>query len=259
VTINYIINGTAAPPTSSASDGGILGVPLLFALMLVLFIGQLYQPKYARSSRRQAARPAVQRERYPTFMGTTLTVIALIVPVLTGCVTREPLTPGQLFSGRLLDIRAPASAGWELLESGTEVVAFGRYGASPEHTYVANVFAFPLPTFSTPDDLLAFVKAGVEKDAPPDRFKVFVSIFEFTSKRPYPCVRYRSSSQDMKARTRRGIDTQLLHIHSLYCQHPAERNLGMMISYSQRGGPPDPDLDSQAQSFIDGVQVPMER
>lgn len=182
-------------------------------------------------------------------------LIALIVLVLLGCATPQPLSPGELFSGPFLDIRAPASAGWRLLESGPEVMAFGRDGASNDSTYVAQVTAFRLSPSSTPEELLELVKAGVAKDSPPDRFKVFLTIFEPTFERPYHCVRFRGSSQDLKARTRDGVATLLLHIRSLYCQHPLQRDLGIMISYSQRGGPQDPDLDAQAQSFIDGVQV----
>ena len=59
----------------------------------------------------------------------------------------------------------------------------------------------------------------------------------------------------MQALTRQGLAALPLHPRSLYCQNPIQRDLGFMIEYSQRGGSPDPDLDSHAQSFADAVQV----
>jgi hypothetical protein len=193
-------------------------------------------------------------------MGTRpFTVVALIVLVLIGCATLQPLAPGQLFPGPLINVRAPASGGWQLVKSGAEGMAFGRDDASAGNTYIAQVTAFRLPPFSTPDELLAIVEAGAAKDSPTDRFKVVDANFQLTNERPYPCVRFRGSSEDLKARTRQGTAALLLHIRSLYCQHPTQRDLGLLIAYSQRVGPPDPDLDTQAQSFIDGVRVPQER
>ncbi len=187
------------------------------------------------------------------------TVVALIVLVQIGCATRKPLAPGQLFPGPLMNVRAPASAGWQLVKSDAEGMVFGRGDAATGVTYIAQVIAFRLPPFGTPDELLAIVKDGAAKDSPPDRFTVVDANFQFTTERPYPCVRFRGSSVDLKARTRQGTAALLLHIRSLYCQHPTQPDLGVLIAYSQRGAPPDPDLDSQAESFIDSVRVPQER
>src|SRR5438105_7218542 len=161
------------------------------------------------------------------------TVVALIVLVLVGCATRQPLASGQFFPGPLLNIRAPASAGWQLVKSGAEGMAFGREDASTGNTYVAQVRAFRLPLVSTPDELLAIIEAGFAKDSPPDRFKVVDANFQFTTERPYPCVRFRGSSEDLRARTRQGTAALLLHIRSLYCQHPTKRDLGLRIGRSQ--------------------------
>jgi hypothetical protein len=185
--------------------------------------------------------------------------VALLVEALAGCAARQAppprLEPGQLFAGPLINIRAPASPGWALLESGPKGLVFAREGASPGQSYVAQVLAFAVPSFGTPDEFLAMVKAGAEKDTSPQRFKNVSADFQLTTERAYPCVRARSSSEDTQAHIPRGTAMLPLHIRSLYCQHPVKRELGFQIGYSQRGGPPDPDLDAQAQSFIDGVQV----
>jgi hypothetical protein len=186
-------------------------------------------------------------------------LVAVVVLVLAGCATRQPLAPGQLFSDPFLDIRAPASAGWTLLESGAGGMAFARGDASAGKSYVAQVGAFRLSPFRTPDEFLSIIKDGFARDTSPERFKAIEADFQLTTERPYPCVRVRSSSQDTQARTRQGTAVRPLHIRSIYCQHPTKPELGFQIAYSQRGGPLDPDFESQAQSFIDGVQVSQPR
>ena len=96
------------------------------------------------------------------------------------------------------------------------------------------------------------------EDSPPDRFKVVDVNFQLTTERTYPCVRFRGSFEAFKALTR-GIAALPLHMRALYCQHPTQGDLGLYVGYSLRGGPPDPDLDSQAQFFIDGVRATQER
>lgn len=188
-----------------------------------------------------------------------LSVVALAVLGLLGCATLPSVAPGQLFPSPLMNVHAPASAGWQLLQSAAEGIAFTRRDVSTGKTYIANVTVFRLPPFNSPDELVAIVKSGMEKDSPPDRFKTGEASFQFTTERPYPCVRFRGTSEDLKARTPQGTASLPLHVRSLYCQHPTQRNLGLFIGYSQRGGSPDPDLDSQAQSFIDGAQVSHDR
>jgi len=171
--------------------------------------------------------------------------------------TSRPVAPGESFPGPLINVRAPASAGWRLTQSAAEGMTFGRRDPTTGNTHIAQVMAFPLPPFNTPQELLSIVRAGAEKDTPPDRFKGFeANNYQLTTERPYPCVRSRGTLEDLKARTPQGIVPLPLHVRSLHCQHPTKRSLGLLIGYSQRGGRPDPDLDSQAQSFIDGVQVP---
>lgn len=187
------------------------------------------------------------------------TLVALIALALIGCATLTPVAPGQLFPGPVMNVRAPASAGWQLVQSGTETMAFGRRDASTGNTYGAQLTAFQLPPFSTPDELLATVKASYEKDFPPGRFKMVEANFRLTTERAYPCVRFRGAVEDSKALTPQGTVSLPLYVRSLNCQHPTQRSLGLVIGYSQRGGLPDSDLDAQAQSFIDGVQVPQGR
>jgi hypothetical protein len=188
-----------------------------------------------------------------------LILVAVTVLTLAGCTTAKPLAPGQLFAGPLLNIRAPDSAGWQIVESSAGNLTFGRRDATTGNTYIALVSAFELEPFSTPAEFLAIIKTRAEQDSPPDRFRPIETDYRLTSERPYPCVRFRGTVEDLKARTPRGTAALPFHLRSLYCQHPTRPTLGTLTSYSQRGGPPDPDLDARAQSFMDGVEAVRDR
>jgi hypothetical protein len=59
-----------------------------------------------------------------------------------------------------------------------------------------------------------------------------------------------------KALTPMGTALLPMYVRSLFFRHPRERNLVFDITFSWRGGSVEPDLESQAESFIQGVQVP---
>jgi hypothetical protein len=180
---------------------------------------------------------------------------AVIGLVLTGCATFQPVTPGQFFPGPLVDVHAPATANWQILLSRGDVIAFGRNDESNGKTYIAGVAAFRLPPFTNQDELLSVIKTEAMKDKPAARFSIVQSSFQVTTERAYPCVRFHAEFLDVRARTAQGTASLPLYMRELYCQHPARPSLGLSISYSQRGGPSDPDLEFQANSFIDGVRA----
>jgi hypothetical protein len=192
--------------------------------------------------------------RFSYFSGIVLTAL-----FLAACATIQPVTPGELFPGPFLDVRAPSSPGWILTPSNRQEMAFGRRDEATGITYAAQVIAFRLPANVTPDNLLSFVQTHWEEDSASDRFKTIERLAQFTSERSYPCVRLSSTVQDTKARTPDGTASLQLHARALYCQHPAQPTLGFMIGYSQRGGTRAADFESQADSFIAGVQVSQPR
>jgi len=48
----------------------------------------------------------------------------------------------------------------------------------------------------------------------------------------------------------------LLETYSLYCRHPVRTNTGFAAIYSYRGRSRYPNLDKEAEDFIQGIQVP---
>lgn len=82
------------------------------------------------------------------------------------------VSPGQLLAGRLLNIRAPNSQGWQLVESKNGDVEFGKHGLAANETYAAQVLAFNPPKSEGPEEFTDFVK-GVAKGMNPERFDVY--------------------------------------------------------------------------------------
>lgn len=185
-----------------------------------------------------------------------LTVFAVTVFTLAACATNQPVAPGEFFPGPLLNVHAPTSEGWLLMLYDANGISFARRDLPTGKTYVAQIIAHHRSPVNTPDELLAIFKAETERDYLPDRFKPIELHFQLISERPYPCVQFRGTFEDLKSQRSQGTISLLFHFRSLFCQHPTQRSLGFLISYSERGGLPDPDLDFRAQSFIDGIQVP---
>ncbi len=169
----------------------------------------------------------------------------------------KPVVPGQNFVGPILNIRAPNSEGWKLLESSGNAVTFARNGTSSGESFVAAVLRFPLPEHQTIDEFEALVKHGVENDAPPDRFKSIDATFEMSNERGYTCVLYKGTAEDTKARTSLFSKSHLiLQVQALYCRPPNMEKAGFAATYSHRGPTKVDDFDAQASEFIEGIQVP---
>lgn len=190
----------------------------------------------------------------------TLAPYALLLAILmhdVGWCTPQPVPPGKMFRGDVLNIRAPNSEGWGLDQSSPGLWSFGRDGAKSGESYVASVLAFDLIETTSTEDFLALIKQGIEGDTSSDRFAVSDAIYDYTDARGYPCVKYQATTEDKKARTSFFARVrQKLQIYSLYCRHPTRPGLGFAISFSHRGADPDPEFEKQAQDFISGVDVP---
>jgi len=188
-------------------------------------------------------------------------IIGLVTTVLATYFSlanaQASLAPGQLYLGPVINVRAPESEGWKLISSSANGMAFGKRGTSANETYIAQVSFFPLPPTPNREDFVAMIKLAIERDSSAERFKTIKADYDYTDERGYPCVRFNALTEDTKAKTslfRREILT--LQVNSLYCRHPRKPESGFAAVFSHRGASIDEALDSEAQSFIEGVQVP---
>lgn len=177
--------------------------------------------------------------------------------VMAGCQSGPPpLIPGQLFPDGFLNVRAPNSEGWVLIDASRQGKAFTRRGISSSDSYIAKVFGLSLPEFKDRNEFVAFIKQRFESNTSPERFKSIENNYEYTEKRGYPCVRVNGGAEDTKARTPSGQEILKYQFYSLACQHPKHKGGGFVIDYSHRDPSLDTTLDTQAEAFIEGVQVP---
>lgn len=171
--------------------------------------------------------------------------------------TFETVSPGQLFKGAYIDIRAPNSEGWRLVQSSSTGMAFAKPGQAPGESLSAQILMFELQPTETPEQFLALIRSGIEKDTDPGRFNVIRSTSEYTAERAYSCVRYRAAIEDRAAQTSASTrETLLLESEALYCRHPIRSTTGFAAIYSHRGRNPHPGLDGEAREFMQGIQVP---
>ena len=191
---------------------------------------------------------------------TRLIAVFFGVAVLTACQTMQPpLLPGQLFPGKGgLNVRAPDSPGWKLLDrvSGVNGMAFARIGASPSESYYARVYVIATPGSGGYDELVAFIRESAEKNTSPERFKSIERSYERTEKRGYPCVRVKSTMNDTMAMTPSGQTLLKLQMITLACGFPERPDRGFIMEFSHRGLSLDVTLAMQAEAFFEGVQIP---
>ncbi|MHB1214071.1 MAG: hypothetical protein ACYCY9_03695 [Thiobacillus sp.] len=190
---------------------------------------------------------------------TRLFSVSVLILGLQGCAgTAQPqkfvsVSPSQKFEGGYINITAPNSDGWQLVQSPTGM-SFGKAGPASNESFGAQVLGFKLAATNTPQEFEALIIKSAEKDADPSRFDVQQMSFKYSTERSYPCIRYRSVVQDNAPQGLKG--PLLLESDGLYCRHPVRQETGFAIIFSHRGETLYETLRSEAESFIQGVQVP---
>lgn len=169
----------------------------------------------------------------------------------------QNVPPGKVYAGKILNIAAPNSEGWQQMKSDPSGMAFARKGNAPGESFAAQVAIFDPPQTDSPEEFEAFIVKGSQGDAETDRFSTRKFTHQFTSARGYPCVQMQNISEDRQAKTGpNNTETLILQNEHLYCRHPVQKNIGFAITYSHRGKNLHPDFKTEARSFIEGVLVP---
>lgn len=181
-------------------------------------------------------------------------VAALSACAAGGAQRGTPVRPAQMFGGDYINVKAPESDGWLLMQSSGAGMTFGKEGPSKVESFIAGINIFALTQTNTPTEFEELIKAGVRRDTPPERYDVQRESFKYTEERGYPCIRYESLAIDKKPH---GSDASLLlALDGLYCRHPKRPETGFAAVYSFRGKAEHKSLRSEAEHFIQGVQVP---
>lgn len=169
----------------------------------------------------------------------------------------KPVPAGFLYEGSYINVRAPKSDGWHLVNYSSVGMEFARTGAEQGESFGAQVLMFPIPSANDGNDFLSFIKSGFKQNSDSARYEEIESNIKLSEDRDYSCVSVEFTTKDQHAQTsptRR--ESLLLQAESLYCVHPVEQETGFSIMYSHRGKSLYPNLSVEAEEFISGVQVP---
>lgn len=169
----------------------------------------------------------------------------------------EKVPPGKIYAGSYINVAAPNSEGWYLLESSSGGMTFARRGDAPNESFVGQVVMFELPQTKSPEEFEALIVQQAGRDAETSRFSTKEFSHQYADARGYPCVQMHDVAEDRDAQTGANkTETLLMENELLYCRHPVRTSTGFAISHSHRGSTLYPNLHSEAQAFIEGVQVP---
>jgi hypothetical protein len=188
----------------------------------------------------------------------------LIIVGITACAGPSPVResqyvpPGKFYAGSVINITAPNSEGWQLLKYDQSGLAFGLRGSALDESYAASVSIFEPPQTDLPDEFESLIVKGAQSDAETERFQTKSFTHKFISARGYPCVQINNITEDAGARGGSNKTGSLMTQSShLYCRHPIRKSIGFAITYSHRGKELHPTFQTEANAFIDGIQVPV--
>jgi hypothetical protein len=166
------------------------------------------------------------------------------------------VNPNQDFSNPTLQLHSPDSSAWHGYVQTPTMIAFAKTGSIPHESFIAQVNLVRLPAFADSEAFTEFVREDVIKGSPTERFETLEVNIQYSPDRGYPCVTYHAVSNDKKARVSSLFRKTLrFEIFALYCQHPLKPGLVFAVVYSHRGGTTDENIDKEAGTFIDSVQV----
>jgi len=184
-------------------------------------------------------------------------VLFFVVLCLFGCASQPQgvaVTPGKIFAGGYINIRAPQTEGWQLIYSSGSGMAFAKRSDAQASSFAASVNMFALAPTTSPEGFGTLIKEAAAKDTDPSRFDVQQQSLKYSAERNYSCVRYQSDAKDRSPKS--SANPLILEIYGLYCRHPIRQDTGFAAVYSYRGASRYPTLRREAETFIQGVQVP---
>jgi len=183
----------------------------------------------------------------------------IIIAVFTSCVRTEisKLPANYFYDGTYIDIHSPNQKDWSLMKKDQTQIVFAKFGDKYNESYIARVVFFPLEKMNSDKELLKLLSESAIKSSNEERFTLLESNIQDDPKRKYPCILAKMLYKDKMAKTKKGNKEQLLmQVKALYCKDPKRKNsdAGFMIGYSVRGEKISPSFDSEADSFIQGVE-----
>jgi hypothetical protein len=190
-----------------------------------------------------------------------ITYLIIISILFVSCAKVPPpkLAPNHLIDGVYIDIHSPNQEGWVKFSHSNSGISFGKYGNKYNESSIAQVVFYPMKNIQNNQEFLELIKYKTLTSSDKNRYIHLKSNVNLSKKRKYTCVLASALYKDKLATTRKGNKEELfMQVKSLYCRDPkrTEQKAGFMIGYSYRGEELNSNFDSEANSFIRGVEFP---
>lgn len=169
----------------------------------------------------------------------------------------QPVAPYTLSEGPYINIHTPDSYGWKLIGRGKKGMFFAKDGSSPDESFIAGITHYEMESTKNQEEFLRMTLKLFEVENESSLFELLESFSRYTNERGYPCVFMDYVYIDKKAKVHNKETKKLtLQIINQTCRHPVESDTGFAIMYSHRGHSLYENIEQEAISFINGVQVP---
>lgn len=176
-----------------------------------------------------------------------LFVILLFAVTLGACagVSQWPQVPGgQRVTQAGYSFVTPGGKSWVVLVRSTYQVTLGAIGDKPNETLVTSGSTFQVPSFSSPQDFLAHVKASRAAVPQTGRFETVRNEERLFPERTEVCVIHEAESKDFGAK--RGSDYTAVQYFGMNCIHPQKSTVGVFVELSRKAPPGTEDTQFKA-------------
>jgi hypothetical protein len=151
----------------------------------------------------------------------------------------------------------PAEKTWSAIIRSGYQVSLGANERTNNETYIVSVRTYRIPTFSSTQKYLEFVKAGRSANEPETgKFELIKNHEELYAARTATCVRHESASKDFSASAVRNGSYTVLETFGMNCIHPNNPTVGVFIELSRKA-PPDvaaPEFNAMGSRLLQSAK-----
>jgi len=162
-------------------------------------------------------------------------VIVALIMTLIACTVAPHVPGGQKVTLAGVSFIAPPGITWFVMVQSTYQVTLGAKGDNPNETLIVNVSTYQIPTFSAPEDFLAYVKYSRAGEPKTGRFEIIKNDEQLYMERVETCVKHETESKDHGAK--RGGDYTIIQYFGMNCIHPKNTAVGILVELSRKSPP----------------------
>ena len=169
----------------------------------------------------------------------------------------EVQIPPERISQKGFSLVPSNEKGWVITGRSASQLALGKFGQTPEETFLIRATVFKLPPFKTNEELVLLIKELQAKNINPERLKITKHEVVTYPKNETDCVKSHSVIEDHGATKKVGkTGVMVQEALTLTCAHPEDKGIGVNVSYSQRYYPEqrDPVFLEKSTSVLDSVE-----